>query len=1095
MYNDAYVARTTRNSTDFNFSNKFTGFTVSSYTNGTGTFNVNGTGSAANDGGSARLSLPAHIYHTRNKYTLTFGDYYSDGTDYVYPEQVYYEASLAQFASVKPPERDLQDFDGWYEDAACTKKFEFGNEAMPAANKKVYAKWIYKYYFVEIDPDGGEMENGTVFRDYFSFDESGGKSTYTWLQYGDKLQEYQNVERTYVPDNNGDYVYVNVKFAPSFDEAVVKDWDYCLPANYRAAFYCPKNELSTLYDEHFKDFSLNGEQLLTWENFQAYCVDKEHFYRKATGQEGYALVAWYVVDKDGNTTKLFSEEKDGLVNVDKQSPGVFTVTMKKATERDEKGNVVPTQIKLVLPEGEGARYSVTGSVADTKNADGSGVQSNYGTLNVYNSGGASDKIYYNNQWYNLNNQSTSNYAVSGSMKLGREGQTVAFYSQEPETVSVYLQAWYYDISNGWTDDRGNASGPNASLSFEDYEGIGGTTTSDGTGITGLEIIKNSSYSFSVNQSYANTGQYKFIGWYAEPEAAPDAVSLDGKSNVFGDSKVTDISVPNEKVTHYYALYVPYTDGTLTLNHEERKESIGYAKRIYISADYNSKTYTDEEITSITNVSEYVDKAKATVNILVIEPRTDADNSAPIAITLKAMAGYGCTYNTTYEGARQLTTGARDTSSATDVFYDPTETDSSQPHETKYYYVYTLQKTIGEMYTAGETVKGLRVLGNIDYYSDFKRKYEFVYNYVFRDGETPRKYVVTGETAQHSTQADFSRFVLEQAPYISNFGEDFAWNIASIQISNLNNKGKITASMDSVQSKKAMATVTVKSYNSAVEIKWQTEVGTAFPEGNRPVAEKVIDNKQFSHWEITNTDTGEFVGRCYYYAFTFAVWDNYTLEPVYIDLSEDGEYHRVYPTADKTYVTLDYLDSTRNQWVNLDENGGYDSDALVYNDSLINDFDVTFIDRSNQIKTDASNYHLGLLFEIVDTVEPGTNMNEYTLPVYTADDEALRDKAVNAIIAKSGASGTIKAQNKPKFYYSAINPLSLSSDNRAEYYRGVDNLLSGDSLNPNATYVFRVVAYMKTGDNIYYSNPVTPHSATETGGYGDGDFGGGDDIEL
>lgn len=56
-------------------------------------------------------------------------------------------------------------------------------------------------------------------------------------------------------------------------------------------------------------------------------------------------------------------------------------------------------------------------------------------------------------------------------------------------------------------------------------------------------------------------------------------------------------------------------------------------------------------------------------------------------------------------------------------------------------------------------------------------------------------------------------------------------------------------------------------------------------------------------------------------------------------------------------------------------------------------------------------------------------------------------------------------------------------------------MSGDSLNPNATYVFRVVAYMKTGDNIYYSNPVTPHSATETGGYGDGDFGGGDDIEL
>lgn len=1387
-YNTAYSRNSSSN---FTFSNKFDGFTVAKYSR---SFSSSASGATdIKEDQTVNISLPFYVYHTRNTYPLTFGDYYPDGSDRVIEEQIPFEASLSEYANLVPPERTYYTFGGWYEDASCTKEFRFADEFMPAAPKKVYAKWDYKYYFVEIDPNGGVMEDQLEFAQYTGAESAAKHSTYTWVQYGGNIAEYSNIERNFVPSGNGEYVYVNVKFAPSFEEAASKNWDYSLSSRYRAAFYCRSDELNTVYEQHFDGLEYNGTPLLTKDGFLNYCVDNTTHYRKAEGREGYALVAWYKVNDDGTTSneiynfgdavtaptriravwrtsgtyyleydpyderydigdeqysvqneagewitvsneiqhdpehplsadssqdgretadhyidgsktvilkapsyiperyvfrgwelldrdglrtgiyydpaddyiidsvyadsngrirfkaayepeqetvrrtdvttltldanggytvkrdldvyedyvyvdliekqvrftkqlnnidvnlhdyynnfghsngymllgwdespnpenfipkyaadavvgvdstdqnntlyaaweamyyltlenfstdyditftlsfsdydgavysgntntvvstferELFSAERpaDDPIQVAKNSQGNFTVTLGKATKTAD-GSAVPTQIKLVLPEGAGARYTVTGNIAYANNGQEMTATANRNdTLSIYNSGGASEQISYGTYptgtnwmgnltystgWHNLNNQSTQEYTVNGSMKLGKEGQTVAFYTESPDTVSVYLESWAYNTGTKQWEQVHPGKGPDATLSFGDYDNLGGNVITDGTtGITNLEIIKNSAYSFSVNQSYTNREQYKFIGWYAEPQAAPDAVSLDGMTKDFGASTVTGISIPNEKVTVYYALYVPYTNGTLTLNHEERKESIGYAKKIYISANYMGEIETNEAVTSITNVSEYVDKAHATVALSVQEPETEAEQNEKITITLKAMAGYGCTYNTTYEGPRQLTTGSRDESSATRVFYNPSETDESQPHEIKYYYTYTIEKTIGEMYTDSETVKGLKLLGRIDYYSDFKRNYEFVYNYLFRDGTTRRKYVVTGETAEHSTLEAFQRFVLEKAPYISNFGEDFAWNISSIQVSNLNDKGKIIASMDSVQPKNATAIVTAKSYGSNVEVKWRIDVGTSFPDDDtrRPVAPTVSNGKRFSHWEITDTHTGKLIGRCYYPSFTFAVWSDYTITPVYIDMPESGEYERVFPSADETYVTLNYLDSTRNQWVTLDENGSYDSESLEYHDNLINDFDITFIDKGNQMNTDADRYKLGLLFEVlgsVDADKPG----DYTFPADDAAHLKNRQTAVNALTKASHTqkTGKLTKNEQPLYYYSKIDPTDLSQNNRIDYYRGLDNLLTQDgSVNPNATYMFRVYAYMVVDGETHFSNSV------------------------
>lgn len=107
---------------------------------------------------------------------------------------------------------------------------------MPDGELTLFAKWVLKYYFVEIDPAGGEMEDALEFSEYTGFDSPRNQPTYTWLQFGSKLSPYDSVERKYIPDNNGENMYVNVKFAQDFETASTKSRDYSLPPQYRKLY-------------------------------------------------------------------------------------------------------------------------------------------------------------------------------------------------------------------------------------------------------------------------------------------------------------------------------------------------------------------------------------------------------------------------------------------------------------------------------------------------------------------------------------------------------------------------------------------------------------------------------------------------------------------------------------------------------------------------------------------------------------------------------------------------------------------------------------------------------------------------------------------
>lgn len=239
------------------------------------------------------LGLPLYVYHERVKNRILLVNYYSaeDAShahqrDLELPTEIAYEANIsAAMENYKtPPERENYEFAGWYIDKGCTQRADIETMTMPAESMALYAKWDLKYYFVEIDPNGGEMEDQTEFSAYTGITSPRKQSTYTWLQYGQKIAEYANVERNYVHDERGEYVYVNVKFAPTFDVAKEKDRDLSLPSKYRAAFYCRESELQTIYNDHFSTLTEgNGNQLLKWEDFKDYCVDKNHRYRRTDG--------------------------------------------------------------------------------------------------------------------------------------------------------------------------------------------------------------------------------------------------------------------------------------------------------------------------------------------------------------------------------------------------------------------------------------------------------------------------------------------------------------------------------------------------------------------------------------------------------------------------------------------------------------------------------------------------------------------------------------------------------------------------------------------------------------------------------------------
>ena len=264
-------------SVNFNISDKYNGFEAYQYSKSGGSWTSVGTYNA-NTGyyGSqvSSVSDKLEIRFKRKQYELIYKYIDDDGngdehTVYDTGKTVLYEAPLAGYdyaytnSILDWSECNITNrtFEGWYEDASLTKKFDF-SATMPDGTKFLYANWAPKKHRVIVDPNGGELpENGS-----------------TWFYVNpakeETIKEY-TLTRNYRLDlHNGTYYYHYDQWDPVND----KHTDQYIPANSNATrkAYYTTNVLEATDNEYS-----NPENRYTYD------------------PGAYAFMGWYQVLEDG----------------------------------------------------------------------------------------------------------------------------------------------------------------------------------------------------------------------------------------------------------------------------------------------------------------------------------------------------------------------------------------------------------------------------------------------------------------------------------------------------------------------------------------------------------------------------------------------------------------------------------------------------------------------------------------------------------------------------------------------------------------------------------------------------------------------------
>ncbi|MCI6755815.1 MAG: InlB B-repeat-containing protein [Lachnospiraceae bacterium] len=162
---------TTTSRGTWNFTNKYTGFTIDSYVTSKAKPSDSSGWQKAKAGESTKFSDNLYIRYSRNKYQLAYYNYNTTTKT----EEVLYEAPLSGYDAYKPTRPsevpDVYTFQGWFKDKECTSEFDFGG-TMPANHVIVYAKWAAPTYtgtvHLTIDGSGGVVNLEIPYRSTIS---------------------------------------------------------------------------------------------------------------------------------------------------------------------------------------------------------------------------------------------------------------------------------------------------------------------------------------------------------------------------------------------------------------------------------------------------------------------------------------------------------------------------------------------------------------------------------------------------------------------------------------------------------------------------------------------------------------------------------------------------------------------------------------------------------------------------------------------------------------------------------------------------------------------------------------------------------------
>lgn len=692
-----------------------------------------------------------------------------------------------------------------------------------------------------------------------------------------------------------------------------------------------------------------------------------------------------------------------------------------------------------------------------------------------------------------------------------------YYSVDKAKITGDIKIEYADTLDSFTTmkgvmtdtfDVGTATGTNTAA--EAY--FTSPVDQSDARLTHVETTSDNSenFMFTVGATSSTTKGYTFVGWYRLIDDTYKAVNDPSELN-----KTTGQVARNANVV-LVARYIKTPGGSMTFNHSLYKgENAGGGKatteiQVVVKNSEDVALYDSGRIAGTASI----DKTKITE----LANKTGLTVTVTLYTTTKNLYNFNCYYsakNTTNITIFAPNTGFKQ--------YDVTG-DRKTGLETKSEYTFSFDKYYAEYaniligddagtvyYNFYSDITSIKVPYKVQFsYEDREGNQKYYNKAGYVDPENTSSYKID-ETGNDVKVTLENSFILNLAPYESNFAKDLTWDensISNTAFDSSKSKSIASAVVNSTQSPRTIHLSVFCDKNThkptsrdnkdgvfefyEKDGSFELPYGSVFyeqkPDGTYKydiTAEKTYEGKQFMYWAIYSDSRcrkEDLVINAYNSEgnFSYVAYDNCWIVPVY------GESSTPVASVKDVSTSTQFMEVTRNQWTanNADSFTGFDADNMKTLDSaqdfikvkgedkLYADFVLNFFYNGKQLSVfdpESEKVETGVLIQRLELEGnkngPGyiTDLNHYANKYSEAELEQAKNDAINKINNPNDPS-TIKSVKQP------IANSKLDNKNRLHYYTIFNNVKG------NNNCVFRLYTYIQytnaSGEKaVQLSNPV------------------------
>lgn len=684
-------------------------------------------------------------------------------------------------------------------------------------------------------------------------------------------------------------------------------------------------------------------------------------------------------------------------------------------------------------------------------------------------------------------------AIKGGDDYGNRLDGRWYYFQSKQKITGEIKIQYANT----LDDYKVGGFHEDTFADEDASSIVGTTTGASAYFTDpadrvrkleTEADNTQDYKFEVNAT--STAAYTFVGWYRLIDGDYKAINPSDMSSLTGavtrNSDVTlvarYIKTPGGSMTFHHSLY----NGTNAGGGKATTEIQVVVKNSEDVIVYDSGKIAGTASIDKTKIAELAAQTGLTVTVTLYTTTKNLYN----------FNGYYSAENTTDITAfvpptgfkRYDVTGTRKEGLVTKSEYTFSFNDYYTKHKD------TLIDNAGTVYyNFYSDITSIKVPYKVQFsYTDRMGEQKYYNRAGYVDPENTSSYTIDEDTTVESRPVKVTltdSFILNLAPYESNFAKDLTWNnptdskpfdssidssIASAVVKSTQSDKKIHLNV--FRDKTTKEPTSHDNVNGAFELFTKNNspelpYGSVFYTDNGDgtyeydiTAPKTYEGKQFMYWAIYSDQACEnLVIKAYNSEghFSYVAYDNCWIVPVY------GESSTPVASVKDVYTSTQFMEVTRNQWTAGDTISfdGFDADSMKTldktddfikgdgEDKLYADFVLNFFYNGKQLSVfdpKSNKVQTGIVMQKLelenDSIGVGYNTDmKYYANKYINDLPTAAEDAKNLILTRESNIESLTKQ---------INNNRLDNKNRLQYYARFNNIEA------NVNCVYRVYTYIK-----------------------------------